>query len=179
MSLSNGTSCRIELSVIRIIYICKTCLIQIKCTIQGHLQTGKWSNINKAVTSHGVSFRIVRIQHIVHNRISITDEWAGQASIEAVSVVHHLETVFIQFDTTVRITDISRIDRSLLSNKRPHISRRRARAVITQRIVIETGIRHVGPYFHPRFSLIISFQAGGQTFHIGIRCNTFITQISQ
>ena len=126
MILRNCTACSIKLTIVWVVHISSSCFIKIIGSVQRQLQAFDRSNVNKTVTSCSITFIVSSVQTNVLNRVRIRDKRTRETTIETVTVVHHADTVTVNLDTTICITDISRIDRSHLLSKCPDITRRRA-----------------------------------------------------
>ena len=179
VALLNGTACGIKLSVVGVVDIGTTSLVEVHGTIHGEYQTVHQGEVCETRSVEGVTFVVTSVEQHILNWVGVLDEATAHAGIGVVTIVHHLNAIAINLDGTVGIADIHRIDRSNLSGESPGVTCRGLATVVAQRVVVEAGIRNVTTNLHPFLYLIVGTQTGGETLHVTVLHQTFVLQITQ
>ena len=174
----NGTTGGVKLTIIRVVHISGTGLVQIGGGVHREFQERKDDEVCISIGRQGVTLTVAGIQLHVHDRVGIANEGTAETGVQAGTIVHHLKAVGVNLNLAVSGADVSRIDRGHLGSESPDITGGRGRTVVAQGVEVELGIGHVGTNLEPTLGIVGSTQTARQTGVVGVLGDTLVVQVA-
>ncbi len=140
MELLDRTARGVELSVVGVIDVCGTCLVEVVRTVDRQGQAVVEVEVGKAVARVGVTLVGAGVQRLVHPGVSIAHEGASVSGIRAVTVVGHAEAVAVNHNLALAVANPEGVDGGHLHSRCPDVTGVGLATVVAQAVVLEACV---------------------------------------